>query len=219
MTILEELKNLKVAMGGEQSNAETILEALNEIAEDCGGQPNGETIAEAIKNIAENYTPTPAVLDVKVKAYNGTADLFGKVASDLQENIALTATEVTGTLKFVEDYTGFSSIVEEQSGNYLVLHAESVDGAVITAEVVGGTHGPVTLDSDGIIVFRIANNTQSVRFVATKGNETATETYALTNLVLEEQAIIQDDTELTINALENETITQNGNTLIIGGNE
>ena len=107
-------------------------------------------------------------------------DLFGKVVSDLQENVSIGANKITGRLKYVSDYTGFSSKVEEQSGNYLVLHAGSTDAESITVELVGGYKGPVTLDEDGTIVLRIADpTTQSVRVVATKGGKVTTMDYAL----------------------------------------
>ena len=115
-------------------------------------------------------------------------DLFGKHVSDLQENVTVGATKITGTLKYVNDYTGFSSKVEEQSGNYLTIHADSTDADSITVELVGGTKGPVTLDEDGTIVIRITNPaTQSVRVVATKGTDSITKNYTL-DVTLEPEA-------------------------------
>lgn len=86
-----------------------------------------------------------------------SVDLFGKVASDLQENINIEDGVITGTSKEVTGYTGFSSNPAEQEGNYIVLHFEDEDGhaSYLTAELVGGTSGPVKLDEDGLIVFRL----------------------------------------------------------------
>ena len=114
-------------------------------------------------------------------------DLLGKSVSDLQTGVSVGANEITGTLKYVSDYTGFSSNVAEQSGNYLAIHCDTdVVADSITVELIGGTVGhPVTLDSDGLIVLRITNTaTQSVRVVATKGSETVTKTFSLTGLTL-----------------------------------
>jgi len=107
-------------------------------------------------------------------------DLFGKVISDLQENIEITNDEIKGTLKYVTGYTGFSSKVEEQSGNYLVIHNETNGDEPIFVEVIGGTSGPTQLDSDGIIVLRIANNGQKVRV----SSGSAVKEYSLTNINL-----------------------------------
>ena len=107
-------------------------------------------------------------------------DLFGKVVSDLQSDIEITESEITGTLNHVTGYTGFSSKTEEQSGNYLVLHNTSNLDDPIFVEVIGGYSGPVQLDSDGLIVLRIANNEQKVK--VTCGN--LSKEYSLANLTL-----------------------------------
>jgi len=113
-----------------------------------------------------------------------TEDLFGKTIGDLQTGILVLSNGIQGTLKYVDDYTGFSSKVEEQSGNYLVLHCTTdVPGATISVKVTN----PVTLDADGIIVLRIADkSTQTVTVVASKdGYTTATKVYSLASLVTE----------------------------------
>lgn len=126
--------------------------------------------------------PTPTrelTVDSDISA---SEDLFGKTVSDLQSGITIGENSITGTLKYVEDYTGFSSDPEMQSGNYLVIHCEVNDTTPITVEVVNGVSGPVTLDADGIIVLRIADkDTQSVRVVS--GD--ITKTYSLTGLTVE----------------------------------
>lgn len=114
-------------------------------------------------------------------------DLFGKTVSDLQSGVAISGNAITGTLKYVDDYTGFSSKTEEQSGNYLAIHAADSKADSITVEVLGGTSGPRTLDSDGLIVLRIADkNTQRVQVKSYKdGAVKDTKTYSLTGLTLE----------------------------------
>ena len=107
-------------------------------------------------------------------------DLFGKVISDLQENVEITDSEIKGTLKHITDYTGFSSKVEEQSGNYLAIHNETNGDEPIFVEIIGGTSGPRQLDSDGIIVLRIANKEQRVRVVS----GSAVKEYSLANIIL-----------------------------------
>ena len=118
---------------------------------------------------------------------SSSENLFGKTVNDLQSNITVSGSAITGDLKYVSDYTGFSSKVEEQSGNYLALHCTvpGVDDATITVEVVGGTSGPVTLTDDGLIVDRIANTNQKIKVVASKeGCTPVTKTFNLTGLNL-----------------------------------
>lgn len=114
-------------------------------------------------------------------------DLFGKSASDLEENIVVGTSDITGTLKYVDDYSSaFGG--ELASGHYLALHYSTpgVEGADITVEVVNGTSGPVTLDPDGLHIARIADkSTQTIRVVASKeGYESVTKVYSLTGLTL-----------------------------------
>lgn len=181
--IQNSIKNLGIKVNGVEPTGDTTTELLRTFGEEFTGKEiAGETIAEVIESMAENYAPA---LELKVEAYKCNADLFGKVASDLQENVEVGSTEITGKLKYIDDYSSAYS-GDEASGNYLVLKAKSVDGAVITGEVVGGVHGPSTLDADGILICRITSNSQSVKFVATTSNGSATVTFALTNLVLEE---------------------------------
>lgn len=83
-------------------------------------------------------------------------------------------------------FTNFSSTPAEQSGNYLALKFEHSKGATTTVEIVGGTKGPVTLDEDMNWVGLIKNkNTQSIKVVTAKGDESIEKTYTLTGLTLE----------------------------------
>lgn len=112
-------------------------------------------------------------------------DLLGMVASDLQEDVAVEGNAISGTLKYVEDYTGFSGVEALQSGNYIVLHAEvpGVDDVTITVKVTD----EVELDSDGIAVLRIADkSSQTIKIVASKdGYRSVSKTFTLTDLVCE----------------------------------
>ena len=108
--------------------------------------------------------------------------------TDLQEDIQISATrKITGTLKKVTGWTAFSGDPAEQSGNYLVVRASAVEGAVITAEIIGGDHGPVTLDEDGILIARIKNTSQKLQFNAVTAAGIQTITYSLTGLTLQEE--------------------------------
>lgn len=112
--------------------------------------------------------------------------MHGKTAADLQENVAISGREITGTLKLVTDYTGFSSATDEQSGNYLALHVtQEPEDATVTVELIGGKNGAVELDDDGLIVLKIADTAkQSVKVTVTNGEDTATKTYSLKGLTL-----------------------------------
>lgn len=110
---------------------------------------------------------------------DNTIDLFGLDCDDLQENIVIGDNAITGTLKHVTDYTGFSSDTSLQNGNFIGLKCESDEGATITVTVTN----PVTLDNDGMVVLRIADKAQqTITVVAAKGGKTATKTFSLSGL-------------------------------------
>ena len=113
--------------------------------------------------------------------------MLGKAVNELQRDVVIADNEVTGTLKYIDGYVGFSSNVSEQEGNYLALKVDSdSQDAVVTVELVGGTKGPVTLDEDRNIVLLIKNkDTQSIKVTVNNEGNSSTKTYKLTGLTLE----------------------------------
>lgn len=112
-------------------------------------------------------------------------DLFGKTVSDLQENIVVGDNAITGTLKYVADYSSaFGSDLD--SGNYIALHCEVPDVEDVTITVT--VTNPVTLDPDGLAVLRIADkSSQTITVVASKEGYTSdTKVFSLTGLTCEE---------------------------------
>lgn len=109
--------------------------------------------------------------------------------TDLQADIEVGDDAITGTLKHVTGYTGFSGDPAEQEGNYLALHFASEEGATITAELVGGAAGPKVLDADGLAIFRISDKaTQTIKVTAEAEGRTAAELdFGLTGLTLLEE--------------------------------
>lgn len=88
-----------------------------------------------------------------------------------------------GTLKYVDDYTGFSGNPELQSGNYLAVHFEvpGVDPEDVTITVT--VTNPSVLDPDGDIVLRIADkDQQTITVVAEYDGQTVEKEYDLTGL-------------------------------------
>ena len=155
-------------------------------AHGISGVSSSMTKAQIIEIIeAGGVNPLEALtVDTDVDA---NEDLLGKVISDLQENVVIGTDSITGTLLYVDDYTGFSSKAEETVGNYIVIHAfvPDVDGVTITVKVTN----PVTLDADGIAVLKIADkDTQTITVTASKdGFEDVTKVYSLTGLTLNDQ--------------------------------
>lgn len=110
----------------------------------------------------------------------------------MQADVVVGDAEITGTLHYVTGYTGFNADEPgEQEGNFLALkiNPDPSDGVTVAVELVGGTKGPVQLDSDLIIVIRVTNkDSQTVKVTATNSKGSMTKTYSLKNLTLEPKA-------------------------------
>ena len=115
-------------------------------------------------------------------------NLLGLTVGDLEEDVTASDGVISGTLKYVSGYTGFSGDPDEQAGNYLALVIEAADGDTITAELTNGNHGPVTLDADGILIARISDkDAQELIFTATGADGTTEQKrFSLSGLTLEE---------------------------------
>ena len=103
----------------------------------------------------------------------------------MQTGLEVDDDAITGTLKYIDDYSSaFSG--DLASGNYMVVKCEvpDVEGATIQA----GCDNLSTLDSDGIVVVRIADkDTQTLKVVARKaGYNAATIEYDLSGLTCNE---------------------------------
>lgn len=96
--------------------------------------------------------------------------------------------EITGTLKYVTGYTGFSNKAAQQEGNYIALKVDADEEAVIKVQLVGGkiTKDLLTLDEDRNFVFLISDKEkQSIKVVVESGGKTKETVYGLSGLTLE----------------------------------
>ena len=112
-------------------------------------------------------------------------ELFDKTAGDLQTGIVVGENTITGTLKAVTGYQAYTG--DEQNGHFLAIHCAvpNSTGVTLTVEVIGGVHGPSTLDPDGLAICRISNTAQKIKVTASKaGYAPYSKTYSLTGLTL-----------------------------------
>ena len=170
----------------------SIVEKLRKLIRSKGGSPIGVmTIADGVNKLEKMEDAANPLSALTVDVTIGAAeDLLGKVIADLQKDIVIGVDKITGTLKYVTGYTGFSGDAAEQSGNYIALHASVPD---VTGETIKFKHnakaGEVTLDSDGIIIFRVdpkyMNEDLKATFVVSKdGYAPYSKTFDLTKLIL-----------------------------------
>lgn len=102
---------------------------------------------------------------------DSSVDLFGKNCEDLQEDIAVANGAITGTLKYVTGYTGFSGKAKEQKGNFIAIKVTNSSADEIYAGIAPSVSGKelVKLDADGIIVIQVNDHeNQEIRVEVVK---------------------------------------------------
>lgn len=102
---------------------------------------------------------------------DSSVDLFGKNCEDLQEDIAVANGAITGTLKYVTGYTGFSGKAKEQKGNFIALKVTNSSADEIYAGITPSQSGKelVKLDPDGMIVIQVNDHeAQEIRVEVVK---------------------------------------------------
>ena len=165
------------ALGGK--NGQTIVKAL--------GGKDGQIIADVISSKEITIADNPLAALAMDFDIADSVDLLGKKASDLQEDMAVDVTgKVTGTSKYVTEYTGFSGDPAEQEGNYVAFHisvGELVIGTNVTVKVNG-----VTMDPDGlhVMIFREGSTHPKATVTASAdGHKTITKTFDFSGVVKE----------------------------------
>lgn len=122
------------------------------------GRTAGVTLTTEAVSAPAAAAPSPSESETKpaasvtVAALSG--DVYGKQASALCEGLSFTVSgqqiQVTGTLKYVENYTGFNdSNAAEQKGYYLPFVVNNYS----TDVTFHGSGAPVAQDSKGCVVF------------------------------------------------------------------
>lgn len=121
-----------------------------------------------------------------------SGEVFDKSVEDLQERITVEDGKITGVLKYVADFTGFSDKSYEQVGNFLALDVQTnVGSADITVELLGGTAPVCKKDKKGVWVMRVTNpKSQSVRISAIEGRDSKTDIYSLSELEVKDATSI-----------------------------
>ena len=135
--------------------------------------------------------------------------MYGLTANDLQSDLQIDDTSISGVLSYIPSYSGYSSVVEEQSGYYLALSFCANSGATITTELVNGTGEPKPV-TDGFCVYRITDkDNQIIRISAKKkGCLSVTNEYSLNRLILGDW--LRDSAKGKILDSENEQIQADG---------
>lgn len=87
---------------------------------------------------------------------------------------------------YIDEYGGDSGFDPDDGTHFIALHAVADTGSTITVEVLGGQGGPVTLDSDGVVILQLASTAEKLKFVASKNGMAQTKIFDLTALIFQE---------------------------------
>ncbi len=119
---------------------------------------------------------------------DGNDTVLDMKISNLQENIQIKNYKVSGTLKYVENFTKFNeSNPAEQKGNFLAIHFDDTDTREVECKLepsYSAKKGYVKLDEDGIFIAKVASNDQKI-LVKINGKEVTP--LSLTNLELKQK--------------------------------
>lgn len=176
MKLKDSIKTLGYAVNGTLPTGKNVTELLKSLGTTfTGEQIEGKFLTEILLDIADKKS----TLALTISVYTGDEDLWGKKASDLQENVSITEGVVSGTLFYVEGY-------DPKLNHFLVLQAVSSDAnAKITAQIIGGESPAMELDDDGICLFKIKNKTtQSLQYIVEINGIKRTYNLSLSGLTL-----------------------------------
>lgn len=126
-----------------------------------------------------------SVPEIIVSATSDTP-VLGKNISDLQSNINIADSKITGTLKYVEGFTEFNgSDPTEQQGNYLFLNFKDITADKITSRIIGGKNPvPVDCTTDKWMIYFITAACTGIEVNVTKNEMTNTKVYDISELTL-----------------------------------
>lgn len=126
-------------------------------------------------------------ISISLGSASSAATLFDMSVSDMQTTIVANpdTKTISGDVKYIENYTGFSDDPSMQVGNFLALSFSAIpDDANVEVELVGGAANSYKVDG-GDVVCRITNkDTQTIKISATKGADNNTVIYNLKGLNL-----------------------------------
>ena len=162
------LKNLYKALGGnvdDISEVNLIPDAINAIAGFVG------------------------VGDTVVMPCKGSEEVYGAKVSTLQKEMSVSDGAITGTLKFIQGGLAPSGYLSGD-GNFMALKFENAGSDKIEVGLVPSQgSGMVTLEEDGICVFKVAGvyqeQQQVLKVVTTENGIQKTQTFDISELTLE----------------------------------
>lgn len=110
--------------------------------------------------------------------------LYGMLVSDIQTDVVVGGTSITGSLAFLDEG---ELVTEKGEGNFLALRFDNLDARATSVRVgIGSDLTEITSLTDKNVVVKVADKTQKFKVISSDGEHTVTTEYDLTGLTLEE---------------------------------
>lgn len=134
---------------------------------------------KAVKIVVEGSEGDAGFDPKKLKLPTEGDNLLGKTVHDLiGADVAISATgAVTGTIKYVEGFTGYSKDAKNQSGNFFPVYI-SQTGEKLKVTKDGGTPKETDFPDDHLLIIRLDKGTSTTVKIEVDGTEVANLTFS-----------------------------------------
>lgn len=161
-----------------------ILAKLEDILYGTDTEDPRLPLPEEIMNILQSDTIT-----LGIQPEDPSTIVLGKQVSELQENIMISSKNViSGNLKYIDDFTQYSSLPSEQEGHFFAMTIDAPADAIVKYQLSSGPKGEIDITPDDRqIVNRIKSPDQTIKITTTVNGYTKSVVYYLGGLTLEPQ--------------------------------
>lgn len=166
------------------------VDALKALYVALGGNADDVKEINLIPDMINAIAGFVGVGDTVVMPCKGSDEYYGAKVNTLQKEMAVSDGAITGTLKFVSGGLSPSGYLSGD-GNFMALKFENAGSDKIEVGLVPSQgSGMVTLDEDGVAVFKVAGvyqeQQQVLKVVTTENGVSKTQTFDISELTLEE---------------------------------
>lgn len=165
------------------------VNALKNLYKALGGKVEDISEVNLIPDTINAIAGFVGIGDTVVMPCKGSDEYYGAKVNTLQKEMAVSDGAITGTLKFVSGGLAPSGYLSGD-GNFMALKFENAGSDKIEVGLVPSQgSGMVTLEEDGVAVFKVAGvyqgQQQVLKVITTENGVSKTQTFDISELTLE----------------------------------
>ena len=165
------------------------VNALKNLYKALGGKVEDISEVNLIPDTINAIAGFVGIGDTVVMPCKGSDEYYGAKGNTLQKEMAVSDGAITGTLKFVSGGLAPSGYLSGD-GNFMALKFENAGSDKIEVGLVPSQgSGMVTLEEDGVAVFKVAGvyqeQQQVLKVITTENGVSKTQTFDISELTLE----------------------------------